>query len=367
MSWYENLNTLTAATAGDWARIAFASSIVNALRCFKESGTPPLNWMPGRMRRMYSVLLPNDLMFCSNERWNPLMSDTMPITVPTPMTMPSSASIERMRFAVSARRAIVSVSSMRKPRFTGALSFVAQRLDRIEAGRTRGRVGAEEDADAGAHDHAEQHRAQAQRRRQRAHRAHEQRERGADQDAHDAARERQRRRLDQELGEDVAPAGAQGLADADLARSLGHRHEHDVHDHDAAHEQRDRGDADRDHEDAAGERAVEREPGVGGGNAEAILLPRPLVPARAQDVARLLLRHLQRRLVHALHRERQRSALLPVLPERLDRHGDEAVLRLAEDLALRLGHAHDLELVAVDAHQAAERVERAEQLLGHLG
>src|SRR5215471_16541056 len=226
MSWYENLNTLTAATAGDWARIAFASSIVNALRCFKESGTPPLNWMPGRMRRMYSVLLPNDLMFCSNERWNPLMSDTMPITVPTPMTMPSSASIERMRFAVSARRAIVSVSSMRKPRFMGlALSFVAQRLDRIEAGRTRGRVGAEKDTDAGAHDHAKQHRAQAQRRRQRAHRAHEQRERGADQDAHDAARERQRRRLDQELGEDVAPAGAQGLPDADLARSLGHRHE----------------------------------------------------------------------------------------------------------------------------------------------
>src|SRR5215831_16027983 len=225
MSSYGNLNTLTAATAGDWSRIAFASAIVNALRCFKESGTPPLNWMPGRMRRMYSVLLPNDLMFCSNERWKPLMSDTMPITVPTPMTMPSSASIERMRFAVSARRAIVSVSSTRKPRFMGGLSLVAQRLDRIEAGRAGGRVGAEEHADGGAHDHAEQDRPQAQRRGQRAQRADQERHGGADQDAHDAARERQRRGFDQELGEDVAPARAERLADADLARALGHRHQ----------------------------------------------------------------------------------------------------------------------------------------------
>src|SRR5690348_2905583 len=162
MSWYENLNTLTAATAGDCAKIAFESSIVNALRCFSESGTPPLNWMPGRMRRMYSVLLPNAWMFCWNERWKPLMSDTMPITVATPMTMPSSASIERMRFAVSARRAIVSVSRTRKPRLTASL--VAQRLDRIEAGRSRGRVRAEEHADRRAHDHAEEHRPQAQRR-----------------------------------------------------------------------------------------------------------------------------------------------------------------------------------------------------------
>ena len=28
------------------------TAIVNALRCFRLSGTPPLNWMPGRMRRM---------------------------------------------------------------------------------------------------------------------------------------------------------------------------------------------------------------------------------------------------------------------------------------------------------------------------
>src|SRR5262245_47159000 len=135
-------------------------------------------------------------MFCLNERWKPLMSDTMPITVPTPMTMPSSASMERMRFAASARRAIVSVSNTRKLRFIADPSLVAQRLDRVEAGRSRGRVGAEEHAHAGAHDHAERDRAQAERRRQRTHRADEQRQRRAEQDADETTRERERGRLD---------------------------------------------------------------------------------------------------------------------------------------------------------------------------
>src|ERR1043166_2877264 len=102
-------------------------------------------------------------MFCWNERWNPLMSATLPIPVPTPMTIPSSASIERMRFAVSARRAMSNVSESRKRVFTRSL--VAQRFDGIEArGAGRG-VGAEEHAHGGAHDDAEQpqHRAHAVR------------------------------------------------------------------------------------------------------------------------------------------------------------------------------------------------------------
>ncbi len=45
---------------------------------------------------------------------------------------------------------------------------------------------------------------------------------------------RQDDRLDQELHEDVALAGADRHADADLARPLGDADEHDVHDADAA-------------------------------------------------------------------------------------------------------------------------------------
>ena len=57
-----------------------------------------------------------------------------------------------------------------------------------------------------------------------------------------AAEQRQGHRLDQELRQDVAPAGADRHAQADLARPLGHRDQHDVHDADAADDQRDRGD-----------------------------------------------------------------------------------------------------------------------------
>ena len=62
---------------------------------------------------------------------------------------------------------------------------------------------------------------------------------GAD-EAADAAHQD---RLDQELAQDVAVLGADGFAHADLARALGDRHQHDVHDADAAHQQGDAGDA----------------------------------------------------------------------------------------------------------------------------
>ena len=49
-------------------------------------------------------------------------------------------------------------------------------------------------------------------------------------------------RLDQELKQDVEAAGADGEPQADFARPLGHRHQHDVHDPDAADDERDAGD-----------------------------------------------------------------------------------------------------------------------------
>ena len=64
----------------------------------------------------------------------------------------------------------------------------------------------------------------------------------ADDDADQPAEERQGQGLDQELGEDVAAARADRLADADLAGPLADRDQHDVHDPDAADDERDRGD-----------------------------------------------------------------------------------------------------------------------------
>ena len=63
---------------------------------------------------------------------------------------------------------------------------------------------------------------------------------------------RERGRLDHELRQDIAAPGAERLPDPDLAGPLAHRHEHDVHDHDAADDERD-GDqpGQRDEQDAS--------------------------------------------------------------------------------------------------------------------
>src|SRR5665213_4422185 len=60
--------------------------------------------------------------------------------------------------------------------------------------------------------------------------------------ADETADGRQQHRLDQELPQDVGTLRTDRLADADLACSLGHRHEHDVHDADAADQQADSSD-----------------------------------------------------------------------------------------------------------------------------
>ena len=65
-------------------------------------------------------------------------------------------------------------------------------------------------------------------------------------DAQQAADAGEHDGLDQELLGDVAPLGAQGPADADLAGPLGDGRQHDVHDADAADQQRDRRDRPQD-------------------------------------------------------------------------------------------------------------------------
>ena len=73
--------------------------------------------------------------------------------------------------------------------------------------------------------------------------------------------------------------GAERLAQADLARPLGDDHQHDVHDDDAADDQRQRDDADQHREDAVGRRVVDVENRVRREHAEVVGLLR-LEPAR---------------------------------------------------------------------------------------
>ena len=68
------------------------------------------------------------------------------------------------------------------------------------------------------------------------------RHRISEQDSGNAADEGDGQRFGQELEEDVALAAAERLFHADFARALRHRHQHDVHQADAADAERQRAD-----------------------------------------------------------------------------------------------------------------------------
>jgi hypothetical protein len=83
--------------------------------------------------------------------------------------------------------------------------------------------------------------------------SHQQRDQYRDHDAQNAARAGERHGFHQKLPDDVPAARADGLPHADLARALGHAHQHDVHHPDAAHQQAKAGDRDRHQADQAGD------------------------------------------------------------------------------------------------------------------
>ena len=66
-----------------------------------------------------------------------------------------------------------------------------------------------------------------------------------DDDSQHATKKRQGHRFEEELTDDVALARADCFSNADFARALGDAHQHDVHHADAADQQTDSGDGDR--------------------------------------------------------------------------------------------------------------------------
>src|SRR5437879_527194 len=107
------------------------------------------------------------------------------------------------------------------------------------------------------------------------------------------------RGFDEELAKDVAPPGAERFPNADLARSLGNGHQHDVHDHDATDHQRDRHESWQGNEQDLADLAPEIEHFVGGLHRKVVFIARAQVPAAAHDRLRLL-----HRLAHLADRAR---------------------------------------------------------------
>ena len=100
--------------------------------------------------------------------------------------------------------------------------------------------------------------------------------------------------------QDVPPAGAERLPDADLAGPLAHGHQHDVHDHDAADDQRDGHQAREGEEQDLGDLVPGPQRAFRGLEREIVFLPGLSAATTAHD--RLGLAH------GALHRRRDRRS-----------------------------------------------------------
>ncbi len=190
----------------------------------------------------------------------------------------------------------------------------------------------------------------------------------ADREPHEPAEQAEHERFQQKLQQDVVALGADRLADADLACPLRDRHEHDVHDADAADEQRDAHDAGHDDRD----RVQDRLKGVlqlcSGLHAEIVLVALAQFVRGAQqpldrgphvlDLAQIADREL--------HLDVGLALVALQAHHGAERNQHAIILALAEDLALRLEQADDLEPLAVDQNELAERISRQRQLVAHL-
>ena len=124
--------------------------------------------------------------------------------------------------------------------------IISERFDGVQAGGTAGRQEAEQDADAAGDAHGDGRRVRRGgdvqgdvRQDIRKDLVDDGRDDVAQHNAEAAAQRRCDAGLHDELGQDGALLCAQCLADTDLTGALGDRHQHDVHDTDAADQQRD--------------------------------------------------------------------------------------------------------------------------------
>ena len=190
-------------------------------------------------------------------------------------------------------------------------------------------------------------------------------------DPETAPRHREDERLDEELHQDVERLGPERHAQADLARSLGDAHEHDVHDPDAADQQRDRGDARQQGRHRIGPLLPRARDLAHVADGEIVVVARREVVAITEQRRDVLLGAtdvLGRRRLDVdgpLQVVVEASLDLPLVGRDRDERGVVVVLP-ARRLPLGDRDAHDREGRARDPHALADRIRvGAEELLHH--
>src|SRR5258707_1388343 len=153
------------------------------------------------------------------------------MTEAMPMPMPSVVSKARNLLEVSESNAL-RIFSM-----SGFRLFIAECLNGAKGRCTRGRIQSEENTNRRADARCQQNRGQRDRYRETWNGLADTECRQAPKKYADStAADRKHNAFDQELPHQVTAACAKRLAQSDLAGALGHRHQHDVHDADAANQ-----------------------------------------------------------------------------------------------------------------------------------
>src|SRR6185369_7954664 len=173
---------------------------------------------------------------------------------------------------------------------------------------------------------------------------------------HDAA-------LDHELPEDIAASRAHRFADTDLHGPLGDAGQHDVHDDNSAHHHEDRDQPDGHRKDRARELGPGAHQGVGGVDAEGVVLAVGDVAAGAHEGADLVLQFQHVRPVGRLDKDQEFGPGHPDVAVGGERNDHEVVLALSKGAAHPLGHADHPEGQSGDGDFLFERVHVGEELV----
>src|SRR5713101_1911126 len=236
------------------------------------------------------------------------------------------------------------------------VSLVPEGLDRVKIRSFPGRVNPESDANGRANQQT-QHRPVRREdwrdfQKVGGHVAADDAQHHADHPAHFA----EHHRLHHELSHDIPFPGPDGAADADFARPLRHRHQHDVHDAYARGQQRNRADYRDADADRAGESLELLDQGIVGEDFKIVLLAGRHLPEGAQDAARLLDGVLVARGVARLHEDRKTPPGPAVAVQSGgDRDHHEAVLLAAQRRVERRQHARHRVIDAVEFDAITDR------------
>src|SRR5450759_1822636 len=298
----------------------------------------------------------------------PVRMAATPMIVPVPTITPSTVRnarilCERM-VSIASRSPLVKASFVMDYRSTiiaPRLSLHPQGFDGVEFGGAPRGIDAEEEPHHGGESHADDHARPRQRHRHRSETAHHHRHHPGDTHAGEPARSGQHARFHQVLIEDVAAPRAQRFADADLVGALRDHGQHDVHDHDAAHNHEDADDADRHGGDGRGELFPEVDDGIRGEQGEVIVLAGPQVAVGAEQHAHLVCGRGQLLLRARLGDNADAVAVAVRLEVALDRDHREIVERVSEDAAQGFGSAHHFVGLAFDLDELGRGVAALEE------